>query len=302
MIRDSNGFYNGSKLCSSYDKKLRIDNITRNEYWKSFVKAQFQLCDFKPEIYYKFLSPNITSPSELHMPQNTALEVEKGVRPILGMHLNEPPEVSNRVVSQDTQIELLEDEKGACSKLSKPLNEPPEGVKWIFIINREDIVGYNNDSRGLYIHPLLVNFLCEHINYIYAGYVSYLMLLINECSELKNQSLQETIGELEAENEKLKRICKQSNAGFNHERGGTIIIRPHLTKANQYKLIFKYSQVVEENYQRCSFIYPVFNIDRMEGLIRFYKHIQNLSKERSNAVRMSSISTPKKNTAQKFKL
>ena len=64
---------------------------------------------------------------------------------------------------------------------------------------------FSNDVRGVYIHPKLVNWLCEHVNLDYAILVGEIMDLMNERIHLNNSNLEEEIEKLKKENEELKK-------------------------------------------------------------------------------------------------
>ena len=67
-----------------------------------------------------------------------------------------------------------------------------------------EITNVQNEFRGQYIHPELVNYLCIHIDYDYAIKVSRLMNLLNERNRLINQTLEQTIDNLNKEISDLK--------------------------------------------------------------------------------------------------
>lgn len=64
---------------------------------------------------------------------------------------------------------------------------------------------FSNDVKGIYIHPKLVNWLCEHINLDYAILVGEIMDLMNERIHLNNSNLEEEIEKLKKENKELKK-------------------------------------------------------------------------------------------------
>ena len=68
----------------------------------------------------------------------------------------------------------------------------------------KEILNVNNDLRGSYIHPLSVNFLCEHVDYDYAIDVSILLHLMDQKSKLENKTLHDEISQLQNEIVKLK--------------------------------------------------------------------------------------------------
>ena len=61
-----------------------------------------------------------------------------------------------------------------------------------------------NEIQGYYIHPNLFHDVCYWANKPYAVKVSRLMNLINERNRLLNQTLEQTIAQLQAENNRLK--------------------------------------------------------------------------------------------------
>ena len=50
---------------------------------------------------------------------------------------------------------------------------------------------FSNDVKGVYIHPKLVNWLCEHVNLDYAILVGEIMDLMNERIHINNSNLEE---------------------------------------------------------------------------------------------------------------
>lgn len=62
----------------------------------------------------------------------------------------------------------------------------------------------SNLLQGYYIHPDLFHDVCYWANKPYAVKVSRLMNLINECNRLLNQTLEQTIHQLQEEITKLK--------------------------------------------------------------------------------------------------
>ena len=121
VLVDEDGFYNASKICK--DNGTKLANITRNQYWKDYIKV---------------LSSRLT---------------------------NEPRDLS---------------------------------------INRLNTDGYSREVQGVYVHPKLVNWLCMHLDYMYAIKVGEIMDLINERLHLLNTSLQEEIDTLKQENQTLQ--------------------------------------------------------------------------------------------------
>ncbi len=67
-----------------------------------------------------------------------------------------------------------------------------------------DRTAFANDVKGMYIHPLLVNWLCMHLDYKYAIKVSMIMNLINERIQIKCSSLEDQITRLKLANVDLK--------------------------------------------------------------------------------------------------
>ena len=71
--------------------------------------------------------------------------------------------------------------------------------------------GFSNDYSGIYVHPKLINTISFWVNPKYAVYVSKIMDLINERNQIENNSLDDTIKQLQEENSKLKEQLKQSD-------------------------------------------------------------------------------------------
>lgn len=113
---------------------------------------------------------------------------------------------------------------------------------------------------------------------MYAVKVSKIMNLINDELHLRNISLEEKIKEQEAYIEQLKQeheiYKKKVNAGFNHERAGSIIITPlnqkHNKIPNHYKLIFKDITIYQEDYPESIIINNIYNPQKMRNLVYFY--------------------------------
>ena len=88
---------------------------------------------------------------------------------------------------------------------------------------------FSNDVKGYYIHPLLVNWLCVHLNYKYAIKVSKIMNLLNERIHINNSSLDKEIEKLKKENEKLEKLAVP-------EGTNTKLLRILKIRDNKYKI------------------------------------------------------------------
>lgn len=136
----------------------------------------------------------------------------------------------------------------------------------------------NKEILGTYFHEILMNFFCEHVNLNYAVKASHLMVLVNEKLHLRNITLEEKIKEQEAYIEKLKRdheiYRRKINAGFNHERAGSILIVPlnkkHNKIPNHYKLRFMDTTIRPEDHPEAIVINDIYNPQKMKGLVYFY--------------------------------
>lgn len=80
-----------------------------------------------------------------------------------------------------------------------------------YLLNFEEVdlikekLKFSKEVRGIYIHPKLVNWLCEHVNLDYAILVGEIMDLMNERIHINNSNLEEEIEKLKKENEELKK-------------------------------------------------------------------------------------------------
>lgn len=88
---------------------------------------------------------------------------------------------------------------------------------------------FSNDVKGVYIHPLLVNWLCLHLDYKYAIKVSEIMNLMNERIHINNSNLEEEIEKLKKENEKLEKLAVP-------EGTNTKLLRILKIRDNKYKI------------------------------------------------------------------
>ena len=122
--------------------------------------------------------------------------------------------------------------------------------------------------NGVYMPKLLLHFFCEHVNKAYAMDIMDLIDLIEEETRLRNITLEQKIEEQAALVESLKTRLQNSNAGFNHETPGAIII--HETKTHNFKLFYKVVNVRSNDYPNDTVISYVYNIDKMKRLINFY--------------------------------
>ena len=93
----------------------------------------------------------------------------------------------------------------------------------------KDKLKYSKEVRGIYIHPKLVNFLCEHVNLEYAIKVSEIMDLMNERIHINNSNLEEEIEKLKKENEKLEKLAVP-------EGTNTKLLRILKIRDNKYKI------------------------------------------------------------------
>ena len=88
---------------------------------------------------------------------------------------------------------------------------------------------FPNDVKGTYIHPKLVNWLCEHVNLEYAVKVSEIMDLMNERIHINNSNLENEIDKLKKENEKLEKLAVP-------EGTNTKLLRILKIRDNKYKI------------------------------------------------------------------
>ena len=88
---------------------------------------------------------------------------------------------------------------------------------------------FSNDVKGVYIHPKLVNWLCEHVNIDYAILVSEIMDLMNERIHINNSNLENEIDKLKKENEKLEKLAVP-------EGTNTKLLRILKIRDNKYKI------------------------------------------------------------------
>ena len=109
-------------------------------------------------------------------------------------------------------IKLKENlKKSADSKMSQHIFDENMDISF-------EILDVSNEFRGTYIHPLLLNFLCEHVDYNYAIKVSYLMLLINEEIKLRNITLDDKLNEIKETVELLKNENEIQNNMINKQK------------------------------------------------------------------------------------
>ena len=82
-------------------------------------------------------------------------------------------------------------------------------ISYLLKIEQVDLIKeklkFSKEVRGIYIHPKLVNWLCEHVNLDYAILVGEIMDLMNERIHINNSNLEEEIEKLKKENEELKK-------------------------------------------------------------------------------------------------
>ena len=120
-----------------------------------------------------------------------------------------------------------------CEVLQKELDENNEKIRGCNFAPTKLMYKLNvsNGFKGYYIHPLLLNYLCEFVDYKFAIKVSRLMLIQNEEINLKNITLDEKINEMKEIVEALK-----------YEKGiqNNLIIK-------QNEMIKSYKQTIELN-------------------------------------------------------
>ena len=122
--------------------------------------------------------------------------------------------------------------------------------------------------NGRYYPKLLMHHFTSLINYDYCLKISHIVELIDEEVRLRHITTKTWINEQEEQIKALKTRLQNSNAGFNHEHPGSIII--HQTSTRNYKLIYKEVNVDENDYKNDIVIHTVYNIDKMRRLILFY--------------------------------
>ena len=124
------------------------------------------------------------------------------------------------------------------------------------------------ELNGTYMPEDLLHFFCEHVNKTYSLKIAETIKLTKKETKLRNITLEQKIEEQEALIESLKTRLRNSNAGFNHETPGAIVI--HETKTHNFKLFYKVVNVRAEDYPNDNVISEVYNIDKMKSLINFY--------------------------------
>ena len=173
-------------------------------------------------------------------------------------------------------IKLKENSKiSADSKMSQHIFDENTDISF-------EILDVSNEFRGTYIHPLLLNFLCEHVDYNYAIKISYLMLLQNEEINLRNMTLEDKIIEVEETVEALKEnkeiqnniITKQNEMINTYKQ--TIDLNNDMIKSYEEtiklnnELINKHKKIIESQ---------IFDIDILNRNIKKYNdELQNKNK------------------------
>lgn len=126
----------------------------------------------------------------------------------------------------------------------------------------------NSFVNGRYYPKLLLNKLLSFVSDEYLLKISHLVELVDEEIQLRAISTDTWMKEQEEKVKTLETRLKNSNAGFNHEYAGSIII--HQTNTRNYKLIYKEVDVDVNDYKNDIVVPTVFNIDKMRRLILFY--------------------------------
>lgn len=85
--------------------------------------------------------------------------------------------------------------------------------------------GYSNKVKGIYVHPLLVNYICMWANEEYAFKVDVIMNTINEELHLRNIKLNEKIDEMEENVRLLKELNKDLCLPINRSIKTQIVIK-----------------------------------------------------------------------------
>lgn len=106
-----------------------------------------------------------------------------------------------------------------------------------------------NEIRGYYVHPKLVNWLCMHLDCIYAIKVSEIMDLVNEQIHLKCSSLEEEIHSVREKNKKLKEDNDRLNKLAVPDGTNNRLLRVLQIGDNRYK-------VSADSYRK-KFAYPI---------------------------------------------
>lgn len=128
--------------------------------------------------------------------------------------------------------------------------------------------GVNKCLNGRYYPKQMLPFLCIHINQMFSDIISEELNMLDDEIHKKESSLEERIKQQASLIESLQMRLRNSNAGFNHEHPGSIVI--HETSGCNYKLTFKVVNVQQSDYPDDVVVPNVYNIDKMKQLILFY--------------------------------
>lgn len=127
--------------------------------------------------------------------------------------------------------------------------------------------GFTGKVSGMYVHPLLVNYVCMWANEEYSTKVDLIMNLINEELHLRNITLETKIEEMQDEIRYLKNELKNTNTCMKRIKC-SIKIDKHYKKSNTYhlfadtKMQYKNSRTVE--------VIPLYNAYDTLRLMNYY--------------------------------
>lgn len=133
-------------------------------------------------------------------------------------------------------------------------------------VNRRSIS--DPSINGRYYPKILLHHFASLISFDYCLKICHIVELLDEEIQLRSISTETWIKEQEEKVKSLETRLKNSNAGFNHEYAGAIII--HQTNTRNYKLIYKEVDIDADDYKNDIVVPTVYNIDKMRRLILFY--------------------------------
>lgn len=161
--------------------------------------------------------------------------------------------------------------------------EPAQNISDIIIELDE---GYLNELKGTYIHPSLINYVCEWCNYEYAVKVSKIMRTINEELHIKNITLDQKINELEENlknlNEELastKKYISNLNTTIKR-REGSLKISKFIKNNKTYYSVIPSQLIQPKRFERETIINQ-YNPNETLRLLSFYVTNNCLDKVRS---------------------
>lgn len=220
IIDDSTGYVNITRVCTINDKKIdgflsKTSNLRSLLIYAKYQNV-FDIFDITPMNYTPLLVGGRNDETFLEGSTNSSVIYDEWL-----------------IKHKDLLISIYNDKRRSITLKPPELNEIYTHLPFIDLTKTNK--GYDKESRGTYLHPLLVHPVAEYADTEYACKVARLMHMINTELKLRSMTMEQKLEEQSNYISYLKEVNRNSNAGKNHETPGCIYFDPIEDRPNHYK-------------------------------------------------------------------